>query len=133
MKKLICILIFLLPVIVNAQLNLYKDSPLEYAWKNVGYAGFSAGMIYNTSLVFSPSWEPYVAYMDFGNSQKVTVMKFDETNWMNVGNAGFSAEQSWYTSLAFSPTGEPCVAFLDYGNSDKAMLMKFDGNNWVNV
>jgi len=30
-----------------------------------------------TSLAFSPSGKPYVAYQDFGNYMKATVMKYD--------------------------------------------------------
>ena len=58
-------------------------------WVNVGNAGFSAGEAGWSSLAFSSSGQPYVAYTDYGNSDKATVMTFDGTNWVNVGNAGF--------------------------------------------
>ena len=65
-----------------------------------------------TSLAFSPSGQPYVAYEDYGKFiMKATVMKFDGTNWVNVGNAGFSAGEADYISLAFSPSGQPYVAY----------------------
>ncbi|MEI7726661.1 MAG: T9SS type A sorting domain-containing protein [Bacteroidota bacterium] len=102
-------------------------------WVNVGIAGFSAGKVQYISLAFSPSGQPYVAYMDEGNSSKSTVMKFDGTNWLNVGNAGFSSDTVQYTSLAFSPLGEPYVAFQDWGNSKKTTVMMFNGATWVNV
>lgn len=105
MKKLFFIFIFFLPVIVSAQFNLYKDSPLDYAWQNVGIAGFSPEEATYTSLAFSPAGEPYVAYEDYGNSRKATVMKFDGNNWVNVGTAGFSALWAEYTSLAMSTSG----------------------------
>ena len=92
MKKLLYILFFFLPVVISAQFNLYKDSPLDYAWKNVGNAGFSGGAAEYTSLAFSPSnGQPYLVFKDFANSQKATVMRFDGTNWVYVGSAGFSA------------------------------------------
>jgi hypothetical protein len=137
MKKLFYILLFFLPVVVSAQFNLYKDSPLEYAWKYVGNAGFSAGEAVGESLAFSPSGQPYVAYTDWENFGRATVMKFDGTNWVNVGNAGFSQERAIYTSLAFSPNDSlPYVAYQDIGPSSDfgyATVMKFDGANWVNV
>jgi uncharacterized protein YjdB len=102
-------------------------------WVNVGNARFSAGVAYFLSLAFSPSGQPYVAYDDFENLNKATVMKFDGTNWVNVGNAGFSAAEADYTSLAFSPSGQPFVAFNDWANSFFATVMRYDGNNWVNV
>ena len=133
MKKLIYILLFLFPVIAIAQQPWYKYSPMDYAWKNVGNAGFSAGEVMFTSLALSSSGQPYVAYQDLANSQKVTVMKFDGTNWVNLGSAGFSAGEADYTSLAFSPSGQPYVAYEDWGNSQKTTVMMFNGTNWVNV
>jgi len=130
MKKLLYILFFLLPVVVSAQFNLYKDSPLDYAWKYVGNKDFSTGEADYTSIAFSPSGEPYVAYSDETKYYKATVMKFDGSNWVNVGNAGFSSGQSAYTSLAFSPIDlQPYLAF----SSGRATVMKFNGSNWTNV
>jgi len=76
MKKLIYILVFLFPVIAFAQQPWYKPSPLDFAWKNVGNAGFSSGAADYTSLALSPIGQPYVAYSDGGNSWKATVKKF---------------------------------------------------------
>jgi hypothetical protein len=134
MKKLIYILMFFFPVVVCAQQPWVRSSPVDYAWKNVGNAGFSAGDAWYTSLQVSPSGEPYVAYGDWGNLAKASVMKFDGINWVNVGYSGFSSGQIFYTSLAFSPTdGYPYVAYSDLSYSYKSTVMKFDGNNWVNV
>jgi hypothetical protein len=127
MKKLTYILMFFLPAFVSAQFNLYKDSPLDFVWQNVGNAGFSDGISYYVSLAFSPSGEPYVVYSDAANSFKATVMRFDGINWVYVGTAGFSNDYSDWTNIAFSPTGKPYVAFLDWSNSKKATVMNF---NW---
>jgi hypothetical protein len=135
MKKLLYILFFFLPAVVSAQFNLYKDSPLDYAWKNVGNAaGFSAGRADWTCLTFSPTdGQPYVVFKDFANSQKATVMRFDGTTWVYVGSAGFSTGMVYCTKIAFSLSGQLYVAFSDTANSWKATVMKFDGTNWVNV
>jgi hypothetical protein len=95
-------------------------------WVNVGTAGFSVGEAFSTSLAFSPSGEPYVAYQDSANSYKATVMTFNGTNWVDVGNAGFSSGEADFTSLAFSPSGLPYVAYPDGGNSQKATVMYYD-------
>jgi type IX secretion system substrate protein len=102
-------------------------------WLNVVNPGFSAGYASYTSLAFDNNGIPFVAYRDYGNSKKATVMKFDGNSWVNVGNPGFSAGEVLYTSLAFDNDGIPFVAYRDYGNSKKATVMKFDGNSWVNV
>ena len=113
--------------------DLYKFSPLDYLWMNVGNPEFSAGEAYYPSLAIHPSGEPYVAYQDMANSGKATVMKFNGSNWVNVGNAGFSAGACDFTNLSFSPSGSLYIAFEDNGHSNKATVMRFDGNNWVNV
>ena len=100
-------------------------------WQTVGTAGFSAGPAAYTSLAFSSSNVPYVAYRDWGNLSKVTVMKFDGTNWVTVGTAGFSVGAVFHTSLAFSSSNEPYVAYSDEGNSKKATAMKFVGTTGV--
>ena len=134
MKKLIYILLFLFPVVAFAQQPWYKSPSFYYIWMNVGNVNFSAGESDYPSLALNSSGIPYVAYKDYANSKKATVMQFDGTNWVNVGNVGFSAGQADYTSIAFSPTdGEPYVAYCDWGNSDRATVMKYDGTNWVNV
>ncbi len=117
---------FVFPIAVCAQQPWYKSSPLDYMWQNVGNAGFSAGVASDISLAFSPSGQPYVAYEDYGNAEKATVMKFDGTNWVNVGNAGFSAGTTDCESLAFNPSsGDPYVAYEDGANSYKTTVMDY--------
>jgi hypothetical protein len=125
MKKLFYILLFFLQVIVCAQQSWDKSSPLDYIWMNVGNTGFSPGNTWGESLAFSPSGQPYVAYIDIADSMKATVMTFNRTNWVNVGNEGFSAGWTQLESLAFSLSGQPYVAYED-GFDGKATVMKFD-------
>ena len=98
------------------------------SWMPAGQAGFSAGEVAYLSLAFDPSGgQLYVAYQDWENSFKATVMTlFGAIGWIYTGAAGFSAGRADFTTLAFSPTGEPYVAYADYGNSQKATVMKFD-------
>ncbi len=60
----------------------------------VGTTGFSANPANFTSLVLDASGTPYVAYFDFANSYKATVMKYTGTAWVLVGTAGFSAVEA---------------------------------------
>ncbi len=136
MKKLFYVLMFFCPFVAYSQQNGYK-SPLDYIWKNVGNAGFSAGEAMYTSLAFNPSnGQPYVAYEDYANGQKATVMMFNGSNWVNVGNAGFSINQAPWTCLAFSPSNnQPYIAYddLQFPPNGRGTVMRFDGTNWVNV
>ena len=136
MKKVFYILFFFLPVVVSAQFNLYKDSPLDYAWKYVGNAGFSIGQAYQPSLAISPiDGFPYMGYGDGAYLGKATVMRYNGINWVNVGNAGFSAGTINSASLAFSQSGQPYLLYSDGATypSGKATVMKFDDTSWVNV
>ncbi|HKP97969.1 MAG TPA: Ig-like domain-containing protein [Fibrobacteria bacterium] len=45
------------------------------AWEYVGKIGFSAGMVDSPSLALSNTGVPYVAFRDYGNGEKATVMK----------------------------------------------------------
>jgi hypothetical protein len=96
------------------------------AWVNVGNAGFSQGIAYNTSLAMSPSGQPYVAFLDGGNSVKATVMKFDGNTWVDVGVAGFSAGIAEHSKLAINSSGQPFVTYQDYQYSGKATVMTYD-------
>jgi len=110
---------------------------MDFAWKYVGNKGFTYSgfwwQAFDISLVFNAAGQPYVAFTDWNNSGKATVMKFDGTNWVKLGNAGFSAGEAHFISLALDSNGDPFVAFSDYGNAEKATVMKFDGLNWVTI
>jgi hypothetical protein len=126
MKKIIYILVFILPVICSAQQSLYKSSPLDYMWMNVGNAGFTQDMVALTRIAFNSYGEPCVAFSDYGNGMKASVMRFNGSIWLNVGNEGFSAGQANSTSLSFDPDGVPFVGFSDDGYERKAVVMKYD-------
>ena len=132
MKKLFYLLIFLYPAFVYAQQPWYKSAPLDYKWQNVGNAGFSSGESDFTSLAFSPSGEPYVAFQDWGKMGKASVMKFIGLNWVYVGSQGFSTDAAYYLSLKFNQSGQAYVAFSG-GDVFGTSVMKFDGTEWVYV
>ena len=106
MHKLLYILAFIIPIASLAQQSWIKSSPLNYLWKDVGISGFSGDEAAFTNIAFNPLDSlPYVAFQDYANSQRVTVMKFSGTNWVTVGAPGFSAGHADYISFAFSPSG----------------------------
>jgi hypothetical protein len=62
---------------INASTQLHKASVMKYngtSWEDVGTPGFSSGTAdYNSLFVYSGT--PYVAYRDWANLNKVTVMR----------------------------------------------------------
>ena len=112
---------------------LWGVSERPKTWDTLGSAGFSAGQVGYWSLAMDTSGTPYVLYMDGGNSNKATVMKYNGTAWVTLGSAGFSAGIAGYTSLAIDASGTPYAAYRDAGNSNKATVMKYNGTAWVTV
>jgi hypothetical protein len=58
----------------------YKASVMKFDganWVYVGQEGFSDDGISNPSLAFGTDGNPYVAYVDYGNNLKATVMVYD--------------------------------------------------------
>ncbi|WP_411735170.1 S-layer homology domain-containing protein [Paenibacillus sp. M2] len=104
------------------------------AWQSVGLAGFSTGVIHNTSsLAFDSHNTPYVAYQDGDNGSKATVMKFNGEQWEIVGSAGFSAAAAVHVSIALSPDNIPYVGYRDQSVSNKITVKRLNGNQWENV
>jgi hypothetical protein len=98
----------------------------------VGSPGFSGDTVTFTSLAIGQSNEPYVAYMDWGNSYQVTVKMYNGTDWVNVGDPGFTDGYSPFINLKFSPDNHLYEACHE-GMFGKATVRKFDGNNWICV
>ena len=121
MKTLLLILL-LLPLFLHAQ-----------SWVNVGSVGFSDSNVAYTSIAIDTGGTPYVSFVDYANSQKATVMKYNGSSWVNVGNPGFSAGAVSAPQIAIDHNGTPYTAYVDYGNGQKATVMKFNGSNWVTV
>ncbi|WP_419889376.1 S-layer homology domain-containing protein [Paenibacillus xylanexedens] len=117
--------------------NSGKATVLKYvsgAWQSVGTAGFSTGVIHNTSsLAFDSHNTPYVAYQDGNNGSKATVMKFNGEQWEIVGSAGFSAAAAVYVSIALSPDNIPYVGYRDQSVSNKITVKRLNGNQWENI
>ncbi|WP_338761755.1 choice-of-anchor D domain-containing protein [Bernardetia sp. ABR2-2B] len=99
---------------------------------NEGFTGFTEIDLQNSSFAISSSDVPYVAFQDFAQGNKVSVMKFDGNNWVLVGNAGFTANAGAFPSIVIGQNEIPYVSYKDAAFS-KANVMKFDNGGWVHV
>lgn len=83
------------------------------------------------SLAFNPlTGQPYVAFVDYNNQAKITVMKYDGLQWVVVGHQGFSAESANFVTLKFNPQNNQPNVFYPTSNEYQARVMTFDGVNW---
>ncbi|CDK99845.1 conserved protein of unknown function [Magnetospirillum gryphiswaldense MSR-1 v2] len=111
-----------------------KKYTVADGWSTVGTAGFSPGEASFQSLAITSDGTPYIAFTDFGNNQKLSVMKYASGSWSLVGTAGFSGYQAYYMTLRFSSDNTPYVGFQDgMGSANKETVMKYDGTAWVLV
>ncbi len=119
--------------------NSFKATVMKFdgsQWVTVGQAGFSSGTADSLRLAFNPiDMQPYLAYMmDYTNSYKATVMRFDGSQWVTVGSAGFSSNGVRNLNFAFNhATNQPYVIYKGLENINKVTIMKFDDSQWITV
>lgn len=134
MKTIALVLLLIYPVVSFTQKINSEFYARDYTWTYIGSPTISDSTGYYISLAFSPTGEPYVAYVDKAYSDKTTVLKFDGNSWIYAGSPGFSEGKASYVRLAFNPTnGKPYVAFEDLDDTLKSTVMKFDGSSWTTV
>jgi len=102
----------------------------QKAWAVKGSAGFSANSVEYVSLAMDSDGNPYVAYTDYGNGIRATVMRYSGTAWEVVGSAGLSAGTAYWNSLAIDSNNAPYVAYQDYANGGRATVMRYSGTAW---
>lgn len=102
----------------------------DYSWMYAGVPGFSSGSIYRICLEISPDGEPYVAFADGSNSNKLSVMRYSSGNWVYVGSPCFTDGSAFSISLDLNSNENPYVAFADGTDSNKVTVMSFNGTNW---
>ena len=117
---------------LKIQIPAYS-TPVVNSWSVVGTAGFSAGSTDYTTIATDSTGVPYVAYLDWANSGKATVMKLDGTSWIPVGSPGFTQGRVDFISLTLDKDNIPYVVYRDEANGKKATVMKFNGTSWVLV
>jgi hypothetical protein len=105
------------------------------SWQPVGSPGFTTDKGIYTSIAIDSSDAPYIAFEDFGNANKATVMKYVGGSWIIVGNAGFSVGNAVEISIAIDSSGTPYVAYGDIGISGKTTVKKYNvsSNSWITV
>ncbi len=98
------------------------------SWAALGAKTFSSGKAHDQCIAVNKGI-PYVAFRDETNSNKTTVMKYENDQWSVVGSAGISDGFATYQSLAFD-NDIPYVAFRDDANNRKTTVMKYESGSW---
>lgn len=108
-------------------------SPISAQWSLVGGAGISSSVANYTVMAVDNNNVPYIAYADNGQSNKLTVLKYNGSNWTAVGSIGVSAGSVEHISMAIDGSNNIYVGFRDGAQSGKATVMKYDGSLWSNI
>jgi hypothetical protein len=93
------------------------------AWVQVG-GNVTTTRGQGVALVISKQGRPYIAYDDFGVSNKATVAYLNGSTWSTFGNADFSGSTAKSLSLAINNAGDGYVAYQDLANSSAATVQK---------
>jgi hypothetical protein len=72
----------------------------------------------------------YIAFEDYDNSKKATVLSYSGESWQSVGNAGFTPEAVDSIHLYLANDGVPYIACLDDAAKTKVTVMSFTGDKW---
>lgn len=97
------------------------------------YEGFTSGSATYISEGIDGSGNPYIAFRDGANSNKLTVMKLVDGAWSAVGGAGISDAAVSHVNMLIVSSTEIYVAYADGNASNKATVMKWNGSSWSAV
>ncbi len=98
-------------------------------WSVLGVEDFTGGSAENLSLALDPSGNPYLAFEDGAQGNKITVMKYSGGSWAAVGSPGFASGSG--PIIRVDGSGIPFVAFADAANQIK--VMKLVSSAWTDV
>jgi subtilisin family serine protease len=122
--------------------NSHRATVMKYqngSWQTVGTAGIGTGdvmsMMLFVSLALDSSDIPFIAYKDWGNDRKATVMKYAGGSWQTVGTAGFSEGYVNFLTLSLDSADIPYVAYKDHADAGnpKETVMKYESGSWRTV
>lgn len=100
-------------------------------WVQYNMQGFTNITNSSLDMAFSSSGKLFVAFQDYLNSNKTTVMKFNGSDWEMVGTPWCSMPFFYFTSIAVNSLEEPYVPYEDYENAEKLNVLKYEGGNWL--
>jgi hypothetical protein len=114
-----------------------KNNLKESKWQEIGNARFSPGGTDNEKIAVTPSGTIYLAYADYTQHNKLSVMRYDEPTmkWVNFGANTISTADASDISMVAAPNGSVYIAFTDAGKNNKATVMTYDNtsSSWKTV
>jgi hypothetical protein len=121
---------------LNNMQSALQDSE-NLSWHVIGNARFSEGGTDNGKVVAAPDGSLYVAFADYTQHNKLSVMHYDEANmkWTKFGSTTISVADANDVSMIVAPNSNLYIAFTDSGKNNKAAVMTYDkaSSSWKTV
>lgn len=114
-----------------------SNRPMAYEWTSNGWSSLgtaNSSGVSDVTLAVDTNNVPYIAYIDWNNSSKLTVKKHSGNSWSTVGSAGVSPNSIGSPDIAIDPnSNQPYVVYRDNNHNQKASVMAYNGSAWSNV
>lgn len=118
----------------------YRDNnnkPQVMKWTNNGWSSMgtvSSNGCSDVTIAADTNNLPYVCYVDWGSSNKLTVKNHSGSSWSNVGSAGITPGGVGSPKIVVDQnSNKPYIVYRDNNNNQKASVMEFGGSTWSNV
>lgn len=101
-------------------------------WETFGKGTFSLQAAAHISLAVSANDQPYVAFRDQWNANKITVRRYNPaiSNWEIVGTDGFSDGAVEYSGIALDKSNVPYATYVDVSLGNKIVVKALVNDNW---
>ena len=124
------------PVTTQTPTSKKATNTNSSGWENVGIPGFSlsSGKVF---FALDLSNVPFIAINEYlpstiGNTNRLSVMKWDGTSWVYVGNPGISNGDIQDIFLSFDLNNTPFISFRN-NLTYKIIVLKYNSSAWINV
>ncbi|MBI2723242.1 MAG: T9SS type A sorting domain-containing protein [Bacteroidetes bacterium] len=116
----------------------YPKTIIKYInnnWEVVGEGeiGIIKSRTSKSTIRISKSGKIYVCYDDILDSQKVSVITYQNNNWSYVGKRGVSEKQTYKWFFELDKNDVPYLSYDNVYDTNRTIVKKFDGINWLRV
>ncbi|MCV6636549.1 fibronectin type III domain-containing protein [Candidatus Albibeggiatoa sp. nov. NOAA] len=117
----------------QSNINVMRWDMDDAEWVFLGQQSITPSQIDKFSCGMDKGDMPYVAYSDANESDKLTVMYWNNSTWTTLGNAGFTDHAVNGTSIVFDHNNMPYIGYQS-SDDDKAYVMYWNDTTqqWVN-
>ena len=104
---------------------------LDGVWSSTGgNTGIAKGNFQKDALAIDSNGMPLVAFVDYDNDYKISVLGFQNNEWIPVGNKGISAASATPVTMDLDSNDVPYIFYMDSSVEGKGTVQRYINNNW---